>query len=156
MAACYSVRRARSADATQLLVLMRELACFEGYSEQFRVTEEALLARGLDEGSRQQFIAFLAQGDSGALLAYAVVYVVPFTFDLRPNLVLKELYVKQAMRGAGIGHALMAAVHDCAKELGCARLKWDVLQGNSAAQAFYRSLGGAPDTKWESWIRVLD
>ena len=89
------------------------------------------------------------------LFGYAVVYLVPYTFDLRPSLVLKELYVGPTLRGTGIGHALMAAVLACAQERGCARLKWDVLPGNTRAQAFYRSVGGAPDSAWESWIRVL-
>lgn len=78
-----------------------------------------------------------------------------FTFDLQPNLILKELYVRETRRGISIGHALMAAVLASAKELGCARLKWDVLQNNTSAQAFYRSIGGLPDSDWESWIRVL-
>lgn len=151
----YTVRRARTSDSTKLLVLMRELARFEGYIEQFCVTEDDLLERGLCDGSSQQFFAFVAAAGNGELLGYALVYVVPFTFDLRPNLILKELYIKETTRGVGIGHALMAAVLGFANELGCGRLKWDVLPGNTAAQAFYRSIGGAPDTDWESWIRVL-
>lgn len=155
MAATYTVRGARASDASGLLVLMRELARFEGYIGQFCVTENDLLERGLCGGPRQQFFAFVAEADNAELLGYAVVYVVPFTYDLRPNLVLKELYVSESTRGAGVGHALMAAVLAAAKELGCGRLKWDVLRGNTPAQAFYRSIGGAPDVTWENWIRVL-
>lgn len=155
MGAVYTVRRARISDATELLFLMRELARFEGYIDRFCVTEDDLLQRGLGDGSRQQFFVLVAETCDGELLAYALAYVVPFTFDLRPNLVLKELYVRESARGVGIGHALMAKVLASAKELGCARLKWDVLPGNTSAQAFYRSVGGAPDTNWESWILVL-
>lgn len=155
MEATYTVRHACGSDTTELLLLMRELARFEGYLEQFCVTEDDLLARGLGDGSRPQFFAFVAETGDGELPGYALVYMVPFTFDLRPNLMLKELYVKATTRGVGIGHALMAAVLAFAKELGCARLKWEVLQGNMSAQAFYRSIGGAPDTDWESWIQVL-
>jgi len=155
MEAIYTVRHACISDTTELLVLMRELARFEGYIEQFCVTENDLLERGLCEGSSQQFIAFVAEAGNGEMLGYALVYMVPFTFDLQPNLILKELYVRETRRGIGIGHALMAAVLASAKELGCARLKWDVLQNNMSAQAFYRSIGGLPDSDWESWIRVL-
>lgn len=59
-------------------------------------------------------------------------------------------------RGLGIGQALMAAVMEEEKTQGCARLKWDMLPANLHAQAFYRSLGGAPDTQWQGWIRCLD
>lgn len=155
MPADYIVRLARASDTGKLLVLMRELARFEGYLDQFCVTEEDLLERGLGEGSKQQFLACVAEGGNGELLGYAVVYVVPFTFDLRPNLILKEFFVREGRRGAGIGQALMAMVIDCANTLGCARVKWDVLTDNTRAQAFYRSSGAARDAQWEGWIRVL-
>jgi tRNA U34 5-carboxymethylaminomethyl modifying GTPase MnmE/TrmE len=43
MDARYTVRRATPADAPSLLRLMRELARFEGYLEQFRVSADDLL-----------------------------------------------------------------------------------------------------------------
>jgi len=119
------------------------------------VTENDLLERGLHDESKQQFSAFVAEAGNGELLGYALVYAVPFAFDLRPNLVLKELYVRETARGVGIGHALMATVLVFANELGCGRLKWDVLPENTSAQAFYRSIGGVPNRGWESWIRVF-
>lgn len=149
-----NVRKASAADAPELLALMRELASFEGYLPQFRVTEQDLLARGLGPGSQQQFFAFVAES-GGQLLGYAVAYVVPFTFDLRPNCMLKELFVRGPARGTGAGRALMAAVIDHAVQLDCGRLKWDVLQDNTLAKAFYQSLGAQPDWRWEGWIKTL-
>lgn len=154
-AVAHTVRPACASDARQLLVLMRELARFEGYIGQFCVSEDDLLERGLRGGASPQFTALLAETDKQELLAYALVYTVPYTYDLRPNLVLKELYVRDNARSLGVGQALMAAVITLAKQLSCARLKWDVLPGNTRAQAFYRSLGGAPDSAWEPWIKVL-
>lgn len=155
MTSSCTVRRAGPGDATALLGLMRALARFEGYLDQFRVTETALLERGLDRGPRQEFTALVADDGSGALLGYAVVCSLPFTYDLLPNLLLKELYVDETSRGLGVGRALMMAVMAEGRARGCARLKWDVLQGNTRAQAFYRSLGGAPDVPWQGWIRRL-
>lgn len=150
-----TIRRAGAGDATPLLGLMRALARFEGYLDQFRVTETDLLERGLVQGARQEFTALVADDGGGRLLGYAVVCSLPFTYDLLPNLLLKELYVEDSRRGLGVGRALMAAVMDEGRARGCARLKWDVLQGNTRAQAFYRSLGGTPDARWEGWIRQL-
>jgi len=116
----------------------------------------ALLNNSTGRRSTRQFVAFVAESGTGALPGYAVVHTIAFTYDLRPTLVLKELYVDDAARGLGIGHALMAAVMAEGKAQGCARLKWDVLPGNLRAQAFYRSLGGAPDRQWQAWIRQLD
>ncbi len=149
-----TVRRAQPADAAALLSLMRELARFEGYLDQFRVSEADLLARGLHGGEPAQFTAFVADR-GGQLAGYAVVYTVPYTYDLRPNLMLKELYVDASTRGQGIGQALMAAVIEFGQQAGCARLKWEVLATNAPAQQFYRSLGGAHDTRWEGWLRAL-
>lgn len=155
MTARCTVRRAQPADAAALLALMRELARFEGYLDQFRVGEEDLLARGLRGGEQAQFTAFVADDGRGHLTGYAVVYTVPYTYDLRPNLMLKELYVDASTRGQGIGHALMDAVLAHGRQAGCARLKWDVLATNAPARQFYRSLGGAHDTRWEGWLRAL-
>lgn len=155
MTSACTVRRAGAGDATALLLLMRALARFEGYLEQFRLTETDLLERGLGRQSRQEFTALVADDGSGGLLGYAVVCSLPFTYDLSPNLLLKELYVEDSRRGLGVGRALMMAVMAEGRARGCARLKWDVLQGNTRAQAFYRSLGGAPDVRWEGWIRQL-
>jgi len=54
MTSVYTVRRALWQDAPALLALMRELARFEGYLDQFRVSENDLLERGLGEGSTRQ------------------------------------------------------------------------------------------------------
>ncbi len=152
-----TVRRAEAGDATPLLHMMRALALCEGYLAQFRVTEADLLERGLDARAgttTAQFCAFVAEHGAG-LLGYALVYTIPFTFDLRPTLVLKELYVRADTRGAGCGRALMQAVLAYARASGCARLKWDVLPDNARAQGFYRSLGGAPDSGWENWLMPI-
>ncbi|MBC7974380.1 MAG: GNAT family N-acetyltransferase, partial [Myxococcales bacterium] len=82
----------------------------------------------------------------------AVVYAIPFTYDLRPTLVLKELFVAEPTRATGIGRALMTAVLAHARTTGCGRLQWDVLPDNHRAKAFYRRFGGQPDAAWERWI----
>lgn len=155
MPTTFSVRRAIATDAPDLLILMRELAHFEHYLEYFRVTERDLISRGFGKKKEPQFVAYLANSGDGTLLGYAVIYLVPFTFDLCPNLILKELYVRFDSRGLGIGHALMAAVIAHAKECGCRRLKWDVLSENKLAKKFYRDIGGEPDFVWENWLLAI-
>jgi GNAT superfamily N-acetyltransferase len=146
------VRRALPGDAEALLELMAGLARFEGYEAQFRVSTSDLAERGLAPTGAAEFVAFVAERRKGDLLGYAVVVETPFTFDLRPTLTLKELYVRASARGAGIGRALFERVVAQARERGAGRLKWDVLPNNEPARAFYRSAGGTPDTGWERWI----
>lgn len=54
---------------------------------------------------------------------------------------VKELYVGEQARNAGVGQALMAWVARYALEHGCARMDWNVKVGNHRGRAFYEGLG---------------
>lgn len=144
------IRRAKAADAPSLLALMRQLAEFESYADRFAITESDLLQRGLSPSSDAQFIAWVAEQDV-TLLGYAVAYVIPFTFDLRPTVVLKELFVCEGAREGGCGKELFNAVVDYARYIDARLLRWQVLPMNEKAKAFYRRRGGEVDVAWESW-----
>jgi|SRR5579863_2640141 len=150
-----SARLAGARDAEPLLQLMHKLAELENYRPDFRVSFGDLLARGLAASQDGQFKAFVTDSGAAGLSGYAVVQEVPFTFDLRPTLILKELFVSQDCRGRGVGTALMSAVLDYARARGCGRLRWDVLPGNEAAKRFYRRFGGDRDSAWENWVLAL-
>jgi GNAT superfamily N-acetyltransferase len=127
---------------------MAALAEFEGYLDEFSVTEAELLSRAFGDAAQCQ--VFVAEREGG-LAGYAVVLEIAFTFDLRPTALLKELYIEPDSRGGGIGKALMTGVARWALSRGMGRLKWDVLAGNENAERFYQSLGGQPDRKWIAW-----
>lgn len=148
------IRRAVAADAPQLLSLMRGLARFEGYDDRFSVTVDDLLERGFSSDRPAQFTAWVAELD-GALVGHAVVYVIPFTFDLRPTVVLKELFIDEAARGRSFGHRLMSAVTEHARSLDARMVRWQVLPSNSPAKAFYRQHGADIDADWENWYLEL-
>ena len=101
------------------------------------------------------------ESGAGPLLGMAVVYLIPWTYDLRSTMVLKELFVADTARGRGVGEALMKHVARRATELDCPRLLWTVLRSNEPAVAFYRGLGATRDRIWHNWgldeagIRVL-
>ncbi|MBM0108082.1 GNAT family N-acetyltransferase [Steroidobacter sp. S1-65] len=149
------IRPALASDAPQLLSLMRGLARFEGYDDRFAVTVEALLERGFAAERPPEFTAWVAELD-GSLVGYAVIYVIPYTFDLRPTVVLKELFIDEAARGRNFGHGLMNAVVEHARSLNARLLRWQVLPDNTAARNFYRQHGGAVDSDWENWCIDLD
>ncbi|HEY5754577.1 MAG TPA: GNAT family N-acetyltransferase [Steroidobacter sp.] len=149
------IRRAQAPDAPQLLSLMRGLARFEGYDDRFAVTEEALIERGFSPHRRSEFTAWVAEFD-GALVGYAVIYVIPYTFDLRPTVVLKELFIDDAARGKNFGRGLMEAVVEYARTSNARLIRWQVLPDNEPAKNFYRQHGAAPDAAWENWFIDLD
>jgi ribosomal protein S18 acetylase RimI-like enzyme len=148
----YSTRYANAQDAPRLMALMRQLAEFEGYADRMTVTENDLIERGLGTPSLGQFSAIVAQSDLGELWGYAVVYSIPFTYDLQPTLVLKEFLVTESARGIGVGRSLFQHVTAHAQVNHCRLLKWDVLPSNERAKAFYRSCGGADNVDWENWV----
>ena len=144
------VRRFRRNDAAGLLSLMKGLATFERYIDDFRVTEEDLCRHGL--GDRALFQAFVAEDTvRQRLVGMAVTYVIPWTYDRQPTLILKELYVSEEARGFGVGRRLMTVVARRAESIGAGQLKWTVLPDNTDAQQFYQSLGGHPDVDWMPW-----
>lgn len=139
------VRPARPEDVSSLIQHMRALAEFEEYLDEFQVDEKALLARAF--GDRPECHIFVVEGRAG-IAGYAVGLTIPFTYDLRPTVVLKELFVAAEYRGNGFGAALLRRVAAWTLSIGGARLKWDVMVGNRRAEAFYRGFGGGPDPKW--------
>jgi GNAT superfamily N-acetyltransferase len=148
------IRRAVAADAPQLLSLMRGLARFEGYDDRFAVTVETLLERGFSADRPPEFTAWVAELD-GVLVGYAVIYVIPYTFDLRPTVVLKELFIDESARGRNFGHGLMNEVIEHARTLNARLIRWQVLPDNAAAKNFYRQHGAAVDADWENWFIEL-
>ena len=135
-------------DIDAVWQLMRELAIFEGYIDAFAVAPEDLLAHGF--GDAQAFGVFVATAGE-TIAGIAVHYRIPWTFDLRPVVVLKELFVAEAFRGQGVGDALFARLRAYAFDIGASALRWTVLPDNDAAKRFYAGQGGARDAAWEHW-----
>nr|WP_267874848.1 GNAT family N-acetyltransferase [Telluria antibiotica] len=104
---------------------MRALAAFEGYLTQFRATAGDLRARAF--GRDAQCGMLVAQGDDGALAGYAVWLVQPFTYDLRPTVILKELFVDTAYRRDGIASHLLARLRCEGERIGAGQVTWLVL-----------------------------
>ena len=149
------IRRAEASDAPQLLSLMRGLARFEGYDVRFAVTVEALLERGFSPHHPPEFTAWVVELDD-TLVGYAQIYEIPFTFDLRPTVVLKELFIDEIARGRAFGHGLMSVVIEHARSLNARLVRWQVLPGNEPAKRFYSHHGGAVDAAWENWCIDLN
>lgn len=139
------VRAAQVTDIPALLPLMRELAAFEGYLADFAVDAQALRTRAFGPGAQCQ--VFVAESD-GVLCGYAVALLIPFTYDLHPTCLLKDLYLQPGHRSQGLGQRLLSGVARWAMAEDAGRMKWDVLVGNDRAASFYQRLGGRPVSKW--------
>jgi GNAT superfamily N-acetyltransferase len=148
-----TVRPFERQDVGAVLALMRALAAFEGYDDKLRVTEADLIEHGL--GPSPRFGVLVAERE-GVIVGIAVHYIIPWTYDLKPVVWLKELYVTEAARGMAVGQALVEQLRQYAAGIGASAIKWTVLKSNLPAKAFYHALGGQPDDIWEPWQLKID
>ncbi|HQR67527.1 MAG TPA: GNAT family N-acetyltransferase [Thermoanaerobaculia bacterium] len=143
--AAFTLRDAAPADVPAIVGLIRDLAAYERAPNECRV-EEALLREHLF-GERRFVEAIVAERE-GAVAGFALFFHNYSTWLTRPGLYLEDLYVKEALRGLGIGKALLRRLAEIAVSRGCGRMEWSVLTWNEPAIGFYRSLGAVPMDEW--------
>ena len=138
------IRPAQRSDLAALLSMMKALARFEGYADQFRVTAPELEKRLFDYRDFEVLVAERYDKPCAML----VFYRLPFTYDLKPWIYIKELFVQEDERCRGTGRELMKALISECHQRGVSKIRWDVLTSNVRAQAFYQSLGGKVADDW--------
>ena len=85
----------------------------------------------------------------GRPVAYSVTFHNFSTFLGRKGMYLEDLYVKQSERRKGYGRALLLHIARLAKERGCGRFEWTVLDWNEPAIRFYEGLGASILHEWK-------
>jgi GNAT superfamily N-acetyltransferase len=115
----------------------------------FRSADEAWARRR--EHYRGLFAAgnahLLIADDGGRAIGYAMVSEIGSQATLRTGARMAELEslsVLPGERGAGVGTALMAAVHELVRGLGIEDLMLYVMDGNDGAMRFYERYGMRP------------
>lgn len=140
-----AIRPATPADVPTILRFVKELAAYEREPDAVKATE-ADFERALF-GERPHVEAVIAE-DGDAPLGFALFFHNFSTWEGKPGVYLEDLYVTPEARGRGVGKALLAHLARIAVERGCARLEWWVLDWNTPAIEFYRSLGAVPMDEW--------
>jgi GNAT superfamily N-acetyltransferase len=139
------IRKATAADASLLTAMIRELAEFEHELDQVDITSEDLLRDGFR--SSPCFQALIAEW-GGQTAAYALYFFTYSTWAGRPSLFIEDLFVRAEFRRKGIGKALLKHMAGIAREQNCYGMRWEVLNWNTAAIDFYRSLGAKLQSEW--------
>jgi GNAT superfamily N-acetyltransferase len=139
------VEKATRDHLPRVVELMRGLAEFEDLLDEFHVTPE-LLDRHLfgERASAELLIGRI--GDE--VCGYALFFENFSTFLGRPGMYLEDVYVDPRARGKGLGKALLLEVVRTARERGCRRCDWLVLDWNERAKRFYESLGARQLSSW--------
>lgn len=128
-----------------ILTLIGELAEYERLSHEVVATEDSLQEWLFgDKPFAEVLIA-----ESGAEVAGFALFFHSFsTFLGRPGIYLEDLYVRPAFRGRGMGKAILVHLAKLARERGCGRLEWSVLDWNEPSIRFYESLGAVAMDDW--------
>ena len=145
MGAEFKIRTARLADVPTILQLIRDLATYERAPNEVTATEEQLVDVLFGEKpAAEVLLAF----ESETPVGFAVFFHNFSTWLGRPGLYLEDLFVKPEMRGKGYGHALLVDLAKIARDRGCGRMEWAVLDWNDPAIQFYHKLGAKPMNEW--------
>ena len=141
----FIIRRACVEDVPVILHLIRDLATYERAPDEVTATEEQLVDVLFGERpAAEVLLAFEGKLPVG----FAVFFYNFSTWLGRPGLYLEDLYVKLEKRGKGYGRALLVALAKIARDRGCGRMEWAVLDWNEPAIKFYRTLGAKPMDDW--------
>ena len=132
-------------DEDKIAALLAELALFYGGSPEGTPAERSAAVRGALFGTPPLGYVLLAWDgpDLAGMAAYSFLWPAA---GLTASLYLKELYVAQAYRRAGVGRVLMDELSAIARRRGLSRVEWTTDTPNQDAQAFYAALGAKPLT----------
>jgi len=140
-----TLREARAEDAATIVELIRGLADYEKLLHEVEANEAAISSALF--GKTPRVFCDIAEWQ-GEVAGFALWFYNFSTFKARHGLYLEDLFVKPTYRGRGIGKALLIhlARRCVAEDLG--RFEWSVLDWNTPALEFYRSLGAEAKSEW--------
>ena len=140
-----AIRPGRPEDAPALAAMIRALAEYERLTHLCVGTEDDLRAAiWASDPAAEVLIAHVDRQPAG----FALFFPTFSTFLARRGLWLEDLFVYPEHRGAGVGKALLRAVAALARDRGCGRLEWSVLDWNTPAIRFYEGLGATVMPDW--------
>ena len=147
----FDIRPAHPDDVGAIHAMIRELAEFE------RLTHLCVASEG-DLGAAlfgpQPAAEVLVAWKGPAAAGFALFFHNFSTFLGRRGLWLEDLFVRPEHRRQGCAQALLAALADVARQRGCGRFEWAVLDWNTPAIDFYASLGASVLPDWRI-VRVV-
>lgn len=138
------------ADVDTVVELVHELADYEKEPASCHLTADQLQAALF--GERPAVFGLVARRTpEGPVEGFALWFLNFSTWEGVHGIHLEDLYVRPTARGAGLGRALLTELARIAVDRGYARVEWNVLDWNTPAIDFYRSLGAGPMDGWSTF-----
>lgn len=125
-------------DIVTVVSLMREFAEYEDLSEYCTVTKERLTGAMFGDTA---FVEGLIAFYDVRAVAYALYYPSFSSFRGEQGLFLEDIYVSEECRRHNIGEKMLRKIASIAKERGCERIDFHVLDWNTPAVNFYLKHG---------------
>jgi GNAT superfamily N-acetyltransferase len=91
-----------------------------------------------------------AWNDSG-MVGFATLYWFFSSTKAAESVLMNDLFVREDVRGSGIGRALINSALDAARRRGAAHLEWFTAPDNLRAQRLYDSIPGATPSNWRAY-----
>jgi GNAT superfamily N-acetyltransferase len=146
------IRRARPDDVPAIVDLVYALAEYERAPEECRLTAHQLHTALF--GTTPAVFCHVAEAD-GSVVGCALWFLNFSTWRGVHGIYLEDLFVRPEQRGSGLGKALLTALaQECVRN-NYERLEWSVLNWNTPAIDFYKSLGASPQDDWTT-MRLTD
>jgi len=139
------IRPAKIQEVGEVLQLIQDLAIYEKAPEQVEASKEDLLNTIF--ASDPRVFCDLVEVD-GQIAGMAIWFLNYSTWQARHGIYLEDLFIKPEYRGRGYGKALLKHLAKICDEKGYGRLQWWVLDWNSPAIEFYKSLGAEAMDEW--------
>ena len=140
-----SIRPATVADVPLIRALIGELAVYEKLADDAVATDDDLRAQLFGPTPAAEVLIGEVDGDAAG---FALFFHNFSTFLGKRGLYLEDLFVRPQFRGAGLGRHLMATLARIAVQRDCGRFEWSVLDWNTPAIGFYRTLGATGMDGW--------
>ena len=145
-----TIRPAIAADAGTILQFIADLAAYENLSHEAKASEADII-RDLF-GADPRVFCEIAEWE-GKPVGFALWFYTYSTFQGRYGIWLEDLYVGPALRGKGVGKALLVNLAQRCVAEGLGRFEWWVLDWNEPSIEFYKSQGGVMQDEWTK-VRV--
>ena len=140
-----TIRAATPHDIPEVLAFIRELAAYEGFTQQVQASEADLAAALFSARPHAEVVFACLEGKP---VGFALFFHNFSTLTGKPGIYLEDLFVRPAARGHGVGRRLVSWLARTTLERGGARLEWAVLDWNAPSIGFYRSLGAVAQDAW--------
>jgi GNAT superfamily N-acetyltransferase len=140
-----TLRVATREDVPLITRLIHELAEYEKLAHTC-VADDASVGENLfgPNPAAEVVLAFLGDEPAG----FALYFENYSTHLSRRGMYLEDLYVREHLRGRGIGRLLLSRLASIAVERGYGRMEWSVLRWNESAIRVYDAIGAEALSGW--------